>query len=200
MLRRSKIQHYRDVESLAIAIGDLRYDAIEELLGLLAIKLRADSILNKDDLTVMDSLINTAVLLDESAVEIKKAFKIEAVHLEKYLPADIKDFIRTNFPTEHYFEAIKRIHDFESEQDWNSETNTFRLSRCLLFLSEGSIKRLKEEVKGVDDYRDLIMQAEYDQNCRMLRNFNNEFGQEHKLETGFEDKDYVNLLETDLPF
>ena len=45
MLRRSKIQHYRDVESLAIAIGDLRYDAIEELLGLLAIKLRADSIL-----------------------------------------------------------------------------------------------------------------------------------------------------------
>ncbi len=34
----------------------------------------------------------------------------------------------------------------------------------------------------------------------MIRNFNNPFGEEHKLETGLSDTDYAEYLGGDLPF
>jgi hypothetical protein len=85
-------------------------------------------------------------------------------------------------------------------QNFNFKTPSFRLSRCLLYLSAGDIERLREEIKNSGDYRDLIMAAEYEGNYKMMRTFNNPFGEEHKLETGLRDANPEGHSSDDLPF
>lgn len=204
MVHKTSIKYYQNLELLAQEIGDLRYDALEVFLHHLALKLKKDSDADakRGRPQLAGNLMNASNFLEKSAIEIGRAWKICAPYLEDGLPEDIKEFIRKNFKAEEYFKAITLVYDFEGiyKQDYNSDKNSFRLSRCLLYLSVGNIERLKEEIKNMDDYRDLILAAEYDSNLRMMRNFNNPFGEEHKLDTGFSDPNYVQQLGDDLPF
>jgi hypothetical protein len=206
MVHKTSIKYYPDLESLAQEIGDLRYDALEAFLHHLALKLNRDSKADakRGRLQLAGSLMNTANFLETSAIEIGRAWKICAPYLEDGLPEDIKEFIRENFKAEEYFKAITLLYDFEGvyKQDYDSDKNSFRISRCLLYLSAGNIERLKEKIKNMDDFRDLILAAEYDGNLNgnMIRNFNNPFGEEHKLETGLGDADSAGHSGDDLPF
>lgn len=206
MVHKASLKYYPDLQSLAEEIGDLRYDALETFLHHLALKLKKDSDADakRGRPQLAGNLRNASNYLETSAIEIGRAWKICAPYLEDGLPEDIKEFIRKNFKSEEYFKAITLLYDYESAytQNYNFKTNSFRLSRCLLYLSAGDIERLKEEIKNSDDYRDLILTAEYDGNWNgnMIRNFNNPFGEEHKLETGLSDADSAGHSEDDLPF
>ena len=62
---------------------------------------------------------------------------------------------------------------------WLEDLRSDRLSRCALFLARGSLKKLEEAVSlGKEDYRDLIVAAEYDSFRIQLRDFNCPFGSE----------------------
>lgn len=206
MVHKTSLKYYPDLESLAKEIGDLRYDALEAFLRHLALKLKKDSEADakRGRPQLAGNLMNASNFLETSAIEIGRAWKICAPYLEDGLPEDIKEFIRKNYKAEEYFKAITLLYDYESAytQNYNFKTNSFRLSRCLLYLSAGDIERLKEEIKNSDDYRDLILAAEYDGNWNgnMIRNFNNPFGEEHKLETGLSDADSAGHSGDDLPF
>lgn len=204
MIHKTGIKHYPNLELLAQEIGDLRYDALKVFLHHIALKLKKDSEADakRSRPQLAGSLMNASNFLETSAVEIGRAWKICAPYLEGNFPEDVKEFVRENFKAEEYFKTIMLLYDYESAytQAHTLEANSFRLSRCLLYLSAGHIERLEEEIKNNGDYRDLIMAAEYDGNHNMLRNFNNPFGEEHKLETGFSDADYVEYLGNDLPF
>ncbi|WP_421794690.1 hypothetical protein [Haliscomenobacter sp.] len=206
MVHKTSLKYYPDLESLAKEIGDLRYDALEAFLRHLALKLKKDSEADakRGRPQLAGNLMNASNFSETSAIEIGRAWKICAPYLEDGLPEDIKEFIRKNYRAEEYFKAITLLYDYESAYtlNYNFKTNSFRLSRCLLYLSAGDIERLKEEIKNSDDYRDLILAAEYDGNWNgnMIRNFNNPFGEEHKLETGLSDADSAGHSEDDLPF
>lgn len=204
MVHKTSIKYYPNLESLACEIGDLRYDALEVFLHHLALKLKQDSEADakRGRSQLASNLMNASNLMETSAVEIGRAWKICAPYLEDRFPENVKEFIRENFKAEEYFKTIMLLYDYESAytQANTFETNSFRLSRCLLYLSAGHFGRLEEEIKNNGDYRDLIMAAEYDGNHNMVRNFNNPFGEEHKLETGFSDANHVEYLGDDLPF
>lgn len=204
----TSIKYYPYLGLLAEEIGNLRYDSVEEFLHFLAAKLTKDSEADAKNgrLQVANNLMSAARFLEKSSIEIRKAWRVCKPYLQDIFPEDIKDFLRNNFLVEEYFEAIKLLYDFEANieadfnQGYNQSENTFRLSRCLLFLSQGSLPQLIEIIKRTNDYRELILEAEYDPHLNMLRNFNNEFGNEHKLETGFTNTDYVRHENDDLPF
>lgn len=204
MVHKASIKYYPDLESLAGKISDLRYDALEAFWHHLVLKLKKDSEADakRGRPQLASNLINASNCMKTSAVEIERVWKICTPYLEDGLPEDIKEFIRENFKAEEYFKAITLLYDFEGvyKQDYDSDKNSFRLSRCLLYLSAGNIERLKEEIKNMDDYCDLILAAEYDSNLKMMRNFNNPFGEEHRLETGLGDADYAKHSGDDLPF
>ena len=206
MVHKASLKYYPDLQSLAEEIGDLRYDALEAFLHHLALKLKKDSEADakRGRPQLAGNLMNASNYLETSAIEIGRVWKICAPYLEDGLPEDIKEFIRKNYKAEEYFKAITLLYDYESAytQNYNFKTNSFRLSRCLLYLSAGDIERLKEEIKNSGDYRDLILAAEYDGNWNgnMIRNFNNPFGEEHKLETGLGDADSTGYAGDDLPF
>lgn len=204
MVHKASLKYYPNLESLAQEIGDLRYDALEVFLHHLALKLKKDSEANAKSgrPQLANNLMNASNYLEISAIKIGRAWKICAPYLEDGLPEDIKEFIRENFQAEDYLKATMLLYDYESTytQNYKFKTTSFRLSRCLLYLSAGDIERLREEIKNSGDYRDLIMAAEYDRNYRMMRNFNNPFGEEHKLETGLRDTNPEGHSSDDLPF
>ena len=85
--------------------------------------------------------------------------------LEHY-PTDIVDHVIERYAAD----AIPLVHGLLEELDSD------RLSRCALFVADGSIQELREAVKlGKLDYRDLIVNAEYDRSMNQLRDFNQPF-------------------------
>ena len=201
MVHKASLKNYPNLESLADEIGDLRYDALEAFLHHLALKLKKDSEADakRGRPQLAGNLMNASNFLETSAFEIGLAWKICAPYLEDGFPEDIKEFIRNNFKAEEYLKAITLLYDYQSAF---TQFYSFRLSRCLLYLSAGNIERLEEEIKSSGDYRDLILAAEYDGiwDGNMMRNFNNPFGEEHKLETGLGDADSAGGSGDDLPF
>ena len=206
MVHKTSLKYYPDLESLAKEIGDLRYDALEAFLHHLALKLKKDSEADtkRGRPQLASNLMNASNFLETSAIEIGRAWKICAPYLEDGFPEDAKGFIAKNFKAEDYRNVLMLLYDYESAimQNFKFGRTSFRLSRCLLYLSSGDIERLREEIKNSSDYRDLIMAAEYDGNWNgnMIRNFNNPFGEEHRLETGLSDADSTGYPEDDLPF
>ena len=88
--------------------------------------------------------------------------------LENY-PRDIVDRVVQEYPVD----SIPQVHL------WLEDLRSDRLSRCALFLADGALQKLKEAVSlGRDDFRDLIMAAEYDRFQIQLRDFNLPFGSE----------------------
>ena len=84
-------------------------------------------------------------------------------------PRDIVDRVSTEYPAD----AIGQVHL------WFEDLKSDRLSRCALFLAQGSLQKLEEAVAlGREDYRDLIVAAEYDSFRLQLRDFNRPFGSE----------------------
>ena len=82
--------------------------------------------------------------------------------LENY-PRDIVDRVVEEYPAD----AIGQVHL------WLEDLGSDRLSRCVLFLAQGSLQKLEEAVSlGRKDYRDLIFSAEYDCGDQQLRDFN----------------------------
>ncbi|AEE49738.1 hypothetical protein Halhy_1853 [Haliscomenobacter hydrossis DSM 1100] len=204
MVHKTSLKYYPDLESLAEEIGNLRYDAHEAFLHHLALKLKKDSEADakRGRPQLAGNLMNASNFLETSAFEIGRAWKICAPYLEDGFPKDVKEFIAKNFKAEDYHNVLMLLYDYESAimQNFKFEETSFRLSRCLLYLSAGDIERLREEIKNSADYRNLIMAAEYDGNYKMKRDFNNPFGEEHKLETGLGDADSTGYSEDDLPF
>ncbi len=88
--------------------------------------------------------------------------------LEAY-PEDIVDRVVKEFPADSLGQVHLCLEELRSD----------RLSRCAVFLAKGSIAKLQAAVSlGKEDYRDLIMAAEYDSFHIRLRDFNCPFSGE----------------------
>lgn len=88
--------------------------------------------------------------------------------LENY-PQDIVDRVVKVFPADSLGQVHLCLEKLRSD----------RLSRCAVYLAQGSVTKLQEAVSlGKEDYRDLIMAAEYDSFHIQLRDFNRPFGSE----------------------
>ena len=88
--------------------------------------------------------------------------------LESY-PPDIVARVIKDFPADALGAVHLGLEDLRSD----------RLARCALFLANGSVPKLQDAVAlGKEDYRDLIMAAEYDSFHIQLRDFNRPFGSE----------------------
>ena len=84
-------------------------------------------------------------------------------------PRDIIERVSTEYPAD----AIGQVHL------WFEDLKSDRLSRCALFIAQGSLEKLEKAVAmGKEDYRDLIMAAEYDSFHIQLRDFSRPFGSE----------------------
>jgi len=88
--------------------------------------------------------------------------------LENY-PPDVVERVVKEFPADSLGAVHLALEELRSD----------RLSRCAVFLAKGSVPKLQEAVAlGREDYRDLIMAAEYDSFHIRLRDFNRPFGSE----------------------
>ena len=86
--------------------------------------------------------------------------------------SDIQSKIRRDFPSSDFHAAIEAIHRWDVEVKGLLDD---RRIRCAVYLARGSLDRLKQMIAlGMQDYRDLIMAAEYDGEVR-ARNFDDPF-------------------------
>jgi len=59
-------------------------------------------------------------------------------------------------------------------QKW--EFSSPRVPRCILFLSKGNLEQFKVNLQSAaDDWRDIILWAEYDKQSNRIYNFNDTF-------------------------
>ena len=199
MKHKSWIKNYEhQFEQLAEELGDLRYDSLAEFLELLAQKIERDgqNDLKRSRKKLAKSLQNAAIRLTESAKQIEIAWSISAPYM---FPNDITTKIRTEFGgREEPKQALSLLLDFY--RNWEDDVH-FRLARCLLFETNGNIQKLKENIQlAHTDWRDLIVQAEYDQTMRRLRNFNRPFGNEAITQDDLENDKFVSSNDDGLPF
>lgn len=161
MKHRSWIKNYEDnFAKLAEEIGDLRYDTLAEFLELLGRKIEKDGQKDRSRgrIKLAANLQSAANALIKSSEVIKEAWQI----CEPYMfPKDITEKIRNGFHQKHTrAEVFKLISDFYRDFD---EDVYFRLARCLLFQTNGDIKKSKKHIKlAYIDPRDMIAHAEYD--------------------------------------
>ena len=67
-------------------------------------------------------------------------------------------------------DAIGQVHLWLEDLAQFEDPGSFRLARCALFLADGSISRLEMAVKkGLTDFRDLVVAAEYDRGDNRVR-------------------------------
>lgn len=192
-----KIEKYSgSLEQLAIEIGDLRYDVLERFLILLSEKISKDGIKDAERgrNQLGHSLKKTAELLEEGSKSVRRAWEISEPYMYS---ADIRKKIQLEFKRkEDQQEVFKGLSTYC--YDWNEETN-FRLARCLLYNTNGSIKEFRQNIDFFkSDPRDVIVQAEYDSEMKRLRNFNRPFGEEKIRKEDFEVRKADK--EDDLPF
>ena len=87
------------------------------------------------------------------------------------LPIDIELRICKDFPEQNMQELVKNIFEEMSIDEKD------RVVRCILFLANGNLKRLRDFVELAKiDYRDVIMTGEYEYpSNKKLRDFNISF-------------------------
>lgn len=165
-------------EDLASAIGDLRYDALAEFLGLLAQKIKQDGAKDaaRGRKQLAACLEEASDNLSKSTQAIEEAWRIS----EPYMyPEDIRSKIQNEFSTKtEQQKAFTLLSAFYKKLGW-ADDPSFRLGRCLLFQTNGSLQEIQNNVElGLADPRDIMVQAEYDLKMNRLRNFNRPFGEE----------------------
>ena len=92
------------------------------------------------------------------------------------LSSDILTQIKHQFGENHK----KVIEILENELSENDFLNSNRIIRCLIFLSEKNIEKVKENINLAKiDWRDIIFLAEYESNeksePKLIRDFNKPF-------------------------
>lgn len=89
------------------------------------------------------------------------------------LPEDVKSRIINEYPNKGNQEFI--INSLiKLGTDW--EFDGARVPRCILFLSKGNFGLFKENLKRAsEDWRDVILYAEYDENDNQIYDFNKTF-------------------------
>lgn len=180
MKHRSWIKNYeRNFEQLAKEIGDLRYDTLAEFLRLLSQKIEQDGQQDRSRgrTQLADSLQRAAANLEESAESIELAWRISEPFM---YPPDIIQKIRQEFvDRDKVREALKLISAYSL--NWDG-TESFRLIRCLLHGTHGNLQQLRKNIDLARmDWRDLIIQAEYEGGAQQLRNYNHPFGEAEML-------------------
>ena len=120
--------------------------------------------------------------------------------LSSNFPDDIRNYVHSNFKEKDWQYVFNNLSDL-----YNSHKDTsFRLARCLLYLSKNSTYSLDGQMSTFDDPRNLMLWAEYEDSEEgpiMVRNFNNPFNEVHNLETGLEQQEQKPLTDEDmLPF
>ena len=173
------IKHYeRKYAQLAKEIGDLRYDALAEFLGLLAQKIQQDGAKDakRGRLQLAACLEEASENLWKSTQAIEEAWSISEPFM---YPEDIRSKIRAEFPTATACKkAFALLSEFYKLLGWDSDPS-FRIGRCLLFQTKGSLSELENNIAlALADPRDIMVQAEYDTNMNRLRNFNRPYGEE----------------------
>ena len=88
------------------------------------------------------------------------------------IPADIEARISADFSAEKRENAIHIIRTLGTELD----REVHRILRCVLFLSRGELPLLMHNAdQARRDYRGVIYWAEYDEQDRQVRDFNQPF-------------------------
>ncbi len=174
MKHKAWIENYdRDFTTLAEEIGDLRYDSLAEFLRLLARKIERDGIKDgsRGRLKLATALNEMQQSLEVGAVAADRAWKICVPYM---LPADITTRIQKEFAlAANQQKARKLLLNFNRR---NYENTTFRLERCVLFGTNGDLGLLRRNLEMArTDYRDIILQAEYE-NMERVRDLNFPFG------------------------
>ncbi|MFK8161498.1 MAG: hypothetical protein AB8H12_03460 [Lewinella sp.] len=184
MKHKTWIKNYeRDSERLAEEIGDLRYDSLAEFLDLLAKKLNRDGNGDRDRgrRHLSEKLYEAKDQLNHAADAVNQAWRICEPYM---LPPDIMAKIKLEFTDgQEQRTALALLLNF-NRRDYANDT--FRLERCLLFQLEGDLNRLRRNISiAQDDYRDIIMMAEYEGDER-VRDLNFPFGTAEQFDEGDE--------------
>ena len=92
------------------------------------------------------------------------------------ISSDILTQIKLQFNENHK----KLIETLENELSENDYLNSNRIIRCIIFLSEKNIEKVKENINLAKiDWRDIILLAEYENNensePKLIRDFNKPF-------------------------
>ena len=115
-------------------------------------------------------------------------------------PNDVLDKIEAEFEEKNKSLVMDLLSDCLLKYPDELLANRERIVRCILFNTNGSIEQLKIHIDYANqDYRDIIVQAEYDNEMNWLRNFNRPFGREAIIEEdlNIDDSDSEG---DDLPF
>jgi hypothetical protein len=87
------------------------------------------------------------------------------------LAADILERVRRDFAGEDLAAAEELLEAYQGPE-------ISRISRCVLHLADGALSKLRYFLKlAQEDYRDVILFAEYDRNNQRIRNFTSGFEQ-----------------------
>ena len=90
------------------------------------------------------------------------------------LARDIWGKVNKDFETpEEAALALSVLADFVAQ---NQEFSSDRILRCIVFVANGDLNRLEKAIDlAREDYRDLIVWAEYDEKNQRVRDFSNPF-------------------------
>ena len=90
------------------------------------------------------------------------------------LARDIWGKVNKDFETpEEAALAFSVLADFV---DQNKKLSSDRIVRCIVFIANGDLNRLEKAIDlAREDYRDLIVWAEYDEKNERVRDFSNPF-------------------------
>ena len=92
-------------------------------------------------------------------------------------PDDVLNKIETEFEEKDKALVMDLLRKCLAEYDDTLLEGRERIVRCILFGTNGSIEQLKIHIDyAIRDYRDVIVQAEYDDEMNWLRNFIRPFG------------------------
>jgi len=94
------------------------------------------------------------------------------------LPEDIEEKIATDFGIAETPGIAMRLASFVGQYaDRHKEAPDARTLRCIVFVASGDRKKLEEACHvSLNDVRELVVQAEYDENDERIRDFNEPFG------------------------
>jgi hypothetical protein len=89
------------------------------------------------------------------------------------LAVDICRYLAHNVPRMNIIAFYDRCMELQKEDE---KLFSDRMIRCLLFVSQGDLDKLEQAIAlAKQDYRDLIVAAEYDGSENHIRNFNHPF-------------------------